>query len=366
MKVLIAGGGTGGHLMPALAIADALSTERTDLEPVLVGAQRGVDASLLPARKYRYHLLPAEPIYRRRWWKNIKWPLIALRLLKQSRALLDAERPALVLGTGGYASGPVLLAAVLRRIPIALQEQNAMPGLTTRLLARYARQIHLGFPEAARYLKHPPSTEVLAYGNPIRPPPSEDADHADKVKARANLSITSRQSVVFVMGGSQGARRINQVLSEALDANAFEGTVILWSTGPQMWEEYSRHDQPPQTQVKPFWDPISDAYAAADIVVARAGAITTAELCSWGLPSILIPLPSATADHQTQNALALERAGSAIHLPESDLTPELLVERVRRILESEVELDRMGGAACRRGRPEAAKMIAEKLLSLVS
>src|SRR6266850_1564593 len=136
MKVVIAGGGTGGHLMPALALADALSAARPDLEVVLVGAQRGVENLILPKRRYRYHLLPAEPIYRSQWWKNFRWPLIAWRLLAECRAVLDAERPALVVGTGGYAAGPILYSAWCRGVSIAVQEQNAYPGMTTRFLAR--------------------------------------------------------------------------------------------------------------------------------------------------------------------------------------------------------------------------------------
>src|SRR5918998_6770658 len=148
--VLIAGGGTGGHLMPALSIAAALDAAAAGFEPVLVGAVRGVEARLLPTRDYRYHLLPSEPIYRRTWWKNIRWPVIAGQLLRRVEELFAEERPAAVVGTGGYASGPVVWWASPRGVPAANQGQNAYPGLATRLLSRRARHVYLGLPEARR------------------------------------------------------------------------------------------------------------------------------------------------------------------------------------------------------------------------
>src|SRR2546426_362737 len=174
MRVLLAGGGTGGHLMPALALAQALAAARADVEPVLVGAERGIEAQLLPRYPFRYALLPIEPIYRSRWWKNLRWPLIAGQVWRSVGRVLDAERPALVIGTGGYAAGPVVWRAARRGIPTVLQEQNAFPGLTTRWLARRARQVHLGFPEARERLRPGRGTEVFALGNPIRPPAPGD------------------------------------------------------------------------------------------------------------------------------------------------------------------------------------------------
>src|SRR5881628_646582 len=159
MRVLLAGGGTGGHLMPALALAQALAAARADVEPVLVGAERGIEAQLLPRYPFRYALLPIEPIYRSRWWKNLRWPLIAGQVWRSVGRVLDAERPALVIGTGGYAAGPVVWRAARRGIPTVLQEQNAFPGLTTRWLARRARQVHLGFPEARERLRPGRGTE---------------------------------------------------------------------------------------------------------------------------------------------------------------------------------------------------------------
>jgi UDP-N-acetylglucosamine--N-acetylmuramyl-(pentapeptide) pyrophosphoryl-undecaprenol N-acetylglucosamine transferase len=363
MRVLIAGGGTGGHLMPALALADALVEVNPAVEPVLVGAKRGVEASILPSRPYRHYLLPLQPIYRNEWWKNWRWPLLALEIKTECDRVLDKECPVLALGTGGYAAGPMLHRSYRRGIQIAIQEQNAYPGLTTRWLSRKARQVHLGYPEAASFLRPGRSTTVHEFGNPITPPPSP---RPDRHASRAALGIPPDLPVLLVVGGSQGASRINQTIAELVDSGAFRQVVLLWSTGHGTWDKYSRFAATPDRIVKPFWDPVTDAYAAADVVVSRAGAMTTAELCAWGLPAILIPLPSAAADHQGRNARALAKAGAAVHLSESDLSPQRLEQAVSDLLEDPAALEKMQAAAIARGRPDAARRIAKQVLGMVS
>lgn len=362
VRIVIAGGGTGGHLMPALAIAAALREVSGEIEPVLVGARRGVEATLLPRRPFRFHLLAAEPLYRRAWWRNARWVVVPWRLAVECRRVLAAERPAVVVGTGGYAAAPMLLAAVLTGVPIVLQEQNAFPGLTTRWFARRARQVHLGFPEAERHLHVGPATRVLHLGNPILPPHAAPT----RAAARSALGIGMDARVVFVFGGSQGARPLNTVVAEIADARGFDDVTLCWSTGAGQWEAHARYQAPPRRLVRPFWDPIAEAYAAADVVVSRAGAMTTAELCAFGLPAILVPLPSAAADHQTRNAEALGQAGAALHLPEVRLTASTLLEAVRRILGDPETAARMRAQALARGHPNAARRIAESIAAVVS
>lgn len=362
-RVVITGGGTGGHLMPALALAEALKEVRGDLEPVLVGAARGIEARILPERQYRYHLVPAEPLHRRQWWRNLKWPLTWRRLRRACDLILDREQPAFILGTGGYAAVGLLLRARRRGIPLALQEQNAYPGITTRWFARHARQVHLGFPEAREYLRVGPHCEVWTYGNPITPPPEPRPSLAD---ARASLGIAVDRPVVFVMGGSQGALGINRAVARAIDRGGLDGITLLWSVGAGLWDRYRHYHAPPDRTLRPFWDPVGTAYAAADLVVARAGAMTTAELCAWGCPAILIPLPTAAADHQTRNAQALAGAGAAVYLAESELRPGVLEERVRGLLTARPRLERMKRSAVARSRPNAARDTAVRLVALVS
>jgi UDP-N-acetylglucosamine--N-acetylmuramyl-(pentapeptide) pyrophosphoryl-undecaprenol N-acetylglucosamine transferase len=344
--VLIAGGGTGGHLMPALAIATELRSRGRDV--VLVGATRGVEARLLPSRDFRYHLLASEPIYRRQWWKNFRWPLLALRLFRQVDRVLDQERPALVLGTGGYAAGPVVWRAAARGISTAILEQDAVPGLASRLMARRARHVYLGQPETRARLRTASNTEVFVTGCPIAPP-----DLSLRPSAPERFGLDRSQPVVLITGGSQGALALNQVVSDWIGQGGGEGLQLIWATGALSHEKFRPWHRPPAVQVFDFLDPIAPAYAAADLAITRAGMMTIAELCAWGLACILVPLPTAAADHQTRNAAVMAQAGAAVHLPQAVLTADRLDQEVRALLGDRRRREAMAAAARARGKPGA-------------
>lgn len=368
--VLLAGGGTGGHLYPALALGAALQEARPGLAVHYVGAVRGVEARVLPQQGVPHTLLPLQPIRRDRVWQN--WRLLpalsssALGLRKLFRQL----RPALVVGTGGYASGPACMFAVLSRVPVALQEQNAHPGFTTRLLSRWARQVHLGFPEAAKLLQPGRRTEVLALGNPIRVPPA-----IVRSDARPEFGLSESSTVVLVVGGSQGARAVNEALLGALERVAAGSLAvpprleILWATGPGHLDRvHTRLQSLPGLEwvhAVGYIDAMPRALAACDIAVSRAGAMATAELLAAGIPMLLVPLPTAAADHQTFNARALEAAGAAVHLAERELSSERLWQELSALAGDVARRQRMQAAARERARPEAARAIAGQLLRLV-
>ena len=358
--ILIAGGGTGGHLTPALAIAAAIDARGAALEPVLVGAVRGVEAAILPTRDYRYHLLPSEPIYRRQWWRNVHWPLLAGRLLRGVDELLEAERPAVVLGTGGYASAPVVWRAARRGIPTAVQEQNAYPGLATRWLSRRVRHVYLGLPESRNLLRFGRRTQVFDTGNPIVPPTPERKPSAQKL-----FGLAPGSRVVLVTGGSQGALAINRAVAGWLDGGGPAAASVIWVTGRGTHAEFARLHRPPRVHVIDYLDPMADGYAVADVVVSRAGMMTVAELCAWGLPSILIPLPTAAADHQTHNARVLAEAGASVQLPQAELTPDRLGQAVERLLSEDATREAMAKRAKARGKPDAAAEIVSNLLTLI-
>ena len=357
--VLLAGGGTGGHLMPALAIATRLRERRPDLEPVLVGAERGIEARLLPTRDFRYHLLPVEPIYRRQWWKNLRWPFLAARLVGRLNTLFEEERPIAVIGTGGYASGPCVWQASRRGIATAMQEQNAFPGLVTRLLSPRVRHVYLGLPEARTRLRFGSRTEVFDTGNPITPP-----DPGRRAAALKRFGLDGTTPILLVTGGSQGAIAINDAVAAFLESAGGDGCIVLWATGRGSYDRYVRYHRPPAVQVFDFLDPMADAYAVADLVLSRAGMMTGAELCAWGLPSLLIPLPTAAEDHQRYNAEALVAAGASAMILQRDLTPEQLRARLLPLLRDPDTLARMAAAARARGRPDAADQIVGHLLEL--
>lgn len=371
-RVLFAGGGTGGHLYPALSIASALQAERPGTEVHFVGARRGVEAQVLPRQGVPHTLLPLEPLRRSRPWEN--WRLLPsmAQSLAGLRRLMRSFRPDLFVGTGGYASGPAGLVARLHGVPVAVQEQNSWPGLTTRWLARVARQVFLGFPEAARHLKLGTHTEVYDFGNPIRPPDPS----AERAAARAALGLDLDKRVVLVVGGSQGAKAINDALLAAIQGIARgEITIVgplhfLWVTGPAH-EQFIRDRLPPlrseemiKVTLRGYLDDMPAALAACDAAVSRAGASMTAELMAWGIPSLLIPLPTAAADHQTHNARALAEAGAALMLPQEELDPVRLYREILHLL-TPGEHEAMVRAARERGRPDAARRIARKLLELV-
>lgn len=360
--VVIAGGGTGGHLMPALAIAAAVQQASPATRVVLAGAQRGVEAAILPTRPYPHVLLPVEPIYRRQWWRNAALPFTAWRALAAARALLDRERPSVVVGTGGYASGPVVWSASRRGIATAIQEQNAFPGLATRWLAGRVREIYLGVPEAARRLKPGRGTTVIETGSPITPP---NRSPGFLGKARNRFLLTGALPVVVITGGSQGSLAINRQVAAWIDAGGGHDMQLLWVAGKATAAEFMRYHRPPFVQVFDFLDPMAEAWAVADLVVARAGMMTIAELCAWGLPSILIPLPSAAADHQTANAVALAEAGGALHLPQASLQRGVLGAAIERLAGNGVFRTKLAECALARGKPGAAAEIAARILALM-
>ncbi len=356
--------------MPALAIAEALVAAHSGIEPYFVGAERGLEAQVLPARPWRHTLLPLEPIYRRQWWKNARLPWTTLRALGGIRDILRREEPVLAVGTGGYVSGPALWAAGHRGIPIALQEQNAYPGFVTRRLAPRAAQIHLGFPEAESFLRPGTDTEVLDTGNPIVPPPDNADSRWLMADGKKQLGFAPDRPLVLVTCGSQGSLAINQALASALTSGAWpEQAQLLWQTGASTHDQFKHlsaiSHQPSAISVVPFLDPIAPAYAAADLVVGRAGAITSAEIAAWGLPSVLIPLPTSAANHQLKNARALADAGAAVLLEQHDLTGASLSRTVGDLLGDPARLAQVASAASRRARPRAAAEIAQNLLRLL-
>jgi UDP-N-acetylglucosamine--N-acetylmuramyl-(pentapeptide) pyrophosphoryl-undecaprenol N-acetylglucosamine transferase len=369
--VILAGGGTGGHLYPALALGAALQELDPQVRVHYVGALRGVEARVLPAQGVEHTLLPIRGFQRDGLLGN--WRLIPAmsRTFIGLARLFRRLKPALVVGTGGYASGPAGMWAVVTGVPVAVQEQNSHPGLVTRMLSRWARQVHLGFPEAASQLKPGTHTEVLSLGNPIRPPDTG----IDRTAARARFGLSADAVVLLVVGGSQGARAINEAVLAALETVARgalpgrpDALEILWATGPAHLEHVAARlallglDW---VRAEGYIDAMPEALAATDVAVSRAGAMGTAELLAWGRPMLLVPLPTAAADHQTHNARALADAGAAVMLVERELTPERLWTEVLSLAGDAARRADMERAARQRARPDAARDIARHLHALL-
>ena len=345
--------------MPALAVANATRTMHPDWLFVFAGAERGIEAAVLPERGEVHRLLPMYPIYRRQWWKNLRWLAVWPSLVRRIDALLDEVRPDAAIGTGGYASGPVLWRAARRGIPTGILELDVRPGIATRLLSGRVNDVWLAAPEARAAL--PRARNVTVTGAPIVPP-----DPARRDLAMQRFGLAPEVPVVVITGGSQGAHAINQVVAQWLGGGGGRGLQVIWATGRATHAEFAEWHHPPEVQVIPFIDPMADAWAVATVCIARAGMMTLAELCAWGIPSILVPLPTAAADHQTLNARALEAAGAAVMLPQAALSAKSLERTLHALMDDSSRRSAMAAAARERGRPAAAASIAQRLEVLVA
>ncbi len=368
--VVFSGGGTGGHLYPALAVADALRQLRPDVRVVFVGAQRGLEARVLPEQGEEHLLLPVQGVDRAhpfRSWRAITG--LATSLVRVGR-LFSEQRPEVVVVTGGYAGAPAGIMAAMRGVTLVLQEQNSVPGAVTKLLSRWASRVHVAFPDVVDRL--PAGREVTRVtGNPVRPAASGGRD-----VARAALDLPSDAVLVLVAGGSQGSLALNRVVGEAV-RGVSAGSLqrpdrlhLLWSTGPKHIDGVSsllsECASPDWVRAVAYIDDMPAALAAADVAVCRAGAMSTAELLNAGLPSILVPYPFAAADHQMHNARSLERAGVALVAPESELTGATLWSELSALLSRPGRLDGMRAAAAGMARPDAAVEIAADVASFLS
>ncbi len=360
MRVIFSGGGTGGHLYPALAIARALVRLEPAVVPLFVGAERGIERQILPATEFPYKLLPLHPLYRSKPWLLGRSVAGLIRSWRELARLAREERPQLVVGTGGYASAAALGHARANGIPYVLQEQNGHPGIVTRLFATGAREIFLGYSSAGRLLRPSKSTLVIETGNPIDPPPQSRPDSA---AARRRWGFpTEGGLVLLVFGGSQGARALNEVVAEWLRAGLPDDLHVIWATGHTMHAQYLALSSA-RVRVEPYLSPIAGAYAASDVAVTRAGALTLAELCAWGIPSIMVPLPTAAADHQTANAREVANAGAGVLLQQRDLSPKRLSAEVCSLAADRARLASLAAAARLRSRPHAAEDIAKRVLT---
>jgi UDP-N-acetylglucosamine--N-acetylmuramyl-(pentapeptide) pyrophosphoryl-undecaprenol N-acetylglucosamine transferase len=307
-------------------------------------------------------LLDLHPLYRSAVWNNWKTVRGAISAWQRIGAMVSQERPALVVGTGGYAAGVMMAYAAAHDIPMVQQAGDSVPGLTARWFSKRSIEIYLAFPEAARALSEHHPGSLVDTGAPIEPPPSPRPDRA---AARRAWGFPERGGhVVLVYGGSQGSLAINQAVAEWLAEGPGPDLFVIWATGRATADRFKQLESD-RVRVREYLSPISDAYAATDLAIGRAGATSTAELFAWGIPAVLVPLPTAAADHQTTNAMALEQAGAAIHLRQSALTAQTLGATVRRVLDLPGELERMASAASARARPTAAADIAERIERIV-
>ncbi|MGE5508270.1 MAG: undecaprenyldiphospho-muramoylpentapeptide beta-N-acetylglucosaminyltransferase [Chitinophagales bacterium] len=369
MRVVLTGGGTGGHIYPGLAVAAALQ-RLGPVELLWVGAERGLEKELVTREGLPLVTFPLQAFQRRLSFDTLRTAWRAAAAFPAARATLARFRPDVVLGTGGYACGPVVLTARLMGIPTAIQEQNALPGWTNRVLGRVVDRVALGFGEAERFF---PKAKCVLTGNPLR----AGILTARREEGQARFGLDPGKRTVLVFGGSQGARAINRATLAALPGLvARRDCQLLWVTGTRSFAEVSERlaaegaavgEQEARlgdVHVFAYLHDMPLALAAADLAVSRASAMALSEMAVRGLPSILIPLPSAAENHQEWNARAREKAGASVMLLERDLSGERLGALLAGLLADPVRLARMESAARTLGRPQAAEAVARLLHDL--
>ena len=358
MKIMIAGGGTGGHVYPGIAVAEELMRLRPESEVVFVGGRRGLEAIAVPESGFRIRFIMTRGFPRRAWWR---WPGAVLANaigLIQALWVVAHERPDAVLGTGGYVSGPVAAAAWLLRKPLLLQEQNSIPGLANRWLARVASEVHLSFTEARAYFKRKDNLKVT--GNPVR----AHILGGDRRQALQAFDLSEGKPTVFIFGGSRGAHRINEAALDAM--RRLKGRVdlqFILQTGRDDadWAKGVVDTEQLPARVLPFLKDIHLAYAVADLVVCRSGAMTLAEIAACGTPAILVPYPYAAHNHQEVNANNLVERGAAALLPDRELTGERLAKEIAHLVADRQLLRRMSTNARTFARLDAAERIVRSL-----
>lgn len=360
LRVLIAAGGTGGHVYPAIAIAEAIKELHEDAEILFVGTKDHMEWDVVPKAGFDIKSIWISGFHRRLTLKNLLFPVKLGSSMLQSWGIISTFDPQVVIACGGYVSGPVGWVAAKKGIPLVLQEQNSFPGVTTRMLAKHAKKIFTAFKDADHHL---PAEKTLIAGNPTR----KTLTAADKQEALDNFGFSPRKKTLLVLGGSGGAKTINEAMAANIDKlhNGL-GLQIIWQCGARYFDELHMElhtDDYEHLRLVDFLHNMPHAYAVADLVVSRAGALSCSELALTGKPSVLIPSPNVAGDHQTKNARSMVEEGAAELLEDRDAT-DLLPGLVDSLISNQQKLQQMQKAALKMARPDAANEIAEEILSV--
>lgn len=359
MTILFAGGGTGGHLYPAIAIAEEVLKKKPETKIVFVGTSKKIEARVVPEKGFEFHAIWISGFSRRLRLSNILFPLKVVVALIQSFFLIKKIKPNVVVGTGGYVCGPILFVASLLRIPTVVHESNSYPGVTTRLLASRVSKVFITFEITRQWLSQKATIEVV--GNPTR----ENLSTTSKEDGCRFFDLSVNKKTIFAFGGSLGASSINSMMPALIEDAIAHDYQIIWQTGETDWQSASAIRQHPNIKVMKYVDRMDCGYAAADMIVSRSGATTLAELTRLGKPAILVPYPFAAANHQELNAQTMVESGAAIMIKDSELRDKFF-PTVRGLLFDEVKQKAMTERSLSLGKPNAGKEITEKIFELLN
>ncbi|MBG6110327.1 UDP-N-acetylglucosamine--N-acetylmuramyl-(pentapeptide) pyrophosphoryl-undecaprenol N-acetylglucosamine transferase [Flavobacterium sp. CG_9.10] len=357
-KFILSGGGTGGHIYPAIAIANELKSRFPDAEFLFVGAQDKMEMQKVPQAGYKIKGLWISGIQRRLTFDNSLFPLKLFASLLKSRTIIREFKPNVVIGTGGFASGPLLQVAAIAKIPTVIQEQNSYPGITNRWLSKKANKICVAYENLERFF---PKSKMILTGNPVR----QDLIGIEnkRVEAILNFNLDTNKKTLLVLGGSLGARRVNQLIEKELNNLLSQNVQVIWQCGKLYFEDYNKYNEG-DVQVMAFIERMDLVYAAADIVISRAGASSVSELCIVGKPVIFIPSPNVAEDHQTKNAQSIVDKKGAIMLKESELDSQfgLVFEA---LLKDQGKQNQLSENIKQLAMPEATKQIVDEIVKLI-
>lgn len=363
IRVIISGGGTGGHIFPAVSIANAIREKQPDAEILFVGAEGRMEMQRVPAAGYEIKGLPVAGFDRKHLWRNVSVVIKLLRSRIMARRIIKAFRPMVAVGVGGYASGPTLDVAGKMGIPTLLQEQNSYAGVTNKLLAKNARRICVAYDGMERFF---PADRILFTGNPVR----QNLLHItlSRQEAAQQMGLDPAKRTVLIVGGSLGARSMNESVLQQLELIRQQTDVqFVWQTGKYYSEAIAQQLKertcPPNLHVMDFISDMAVAYAAADLVVSRAGAGSISEFCLLGKPVILVPSPNVAEDHQTKNAMALVQKDAALYVPDAEAPDNLLPTAISTVKNSK-KLQALSQNILRLARPNAASDIADEVIRL--
>ena len=358
VNILISGGGTGGHIYPAIAIANELKKRNSEANFLFVGAQGRMEMEKVPQAGYPIQGLWITGIQRKLTLKNLMFPFKLMSSLFKANKIIKSFKPNVVIGTGGFASGPTLYMATKKGIPTLVQEQNSYPGITNKLLGKKAGTICVAYDGLERFF---PLDKIVKTGNPVRQDLLEITHK--RIEAQKIYKLSSTQKTLLVLGGSLGARAINQLLEREINWLVEKNVQVIWQTGKFYFDEYRQFEKLKGVQTFEFISTMDLAYAAADIIISRAGASSISELCIVGKPVIFIPSPNVAEDHQTKNAMAVKTKNAAILIKENELSN--FKKQFESLLQSQEKQDELGKNIKLLALPNATEHIANEVENLL-
>lgn len=359
LKFILSGGGTGGHIYPALAIANKLKERFPEAEFLFVGAQDKMEMQKIPQAGYKIEGLWIAGLQRNFSLSNLLFPIKVISSLLKARAIIKKFKPNVVIGTGGFASGPVLQMANLMNIPTVIQEQNSYPGITNKLLSKKANSICVAYENLERFF---PKNKIILTGNPVRQDILQI--EAKQSEAISYFNLDANKKTVLILGGSLGSRRINQLIEKELSFFTSNNLQVFWQCGTFYMQDYKRFSEIENVQVVSFIDRMDLIYAAADFIISRAGASSVSELCLVGKPTIFIPSPNVAEDHQTKNAQAVANKNGALIIKESDLDEKFEMQFNKLIHDEKLQIQ-LSENIKKLGKPNATNDIVNQIIKLI-